>query len=190
MNAEDGGATTQGSAVPAAAEHVVLRPARPGDVADIARVWESGWREAHLGQVPRALVDARPPDSWRPRAERMLGSTIVAAAGPTVVGFVTVRGHEVEQLYVEPTHRGTGTAARLLRAAERAIAATGARSAWLAVVPGNRRARRFYERLGWRDDGDVDHRAPGARPGDEPITVRCRRYVRDLAPPGDDVRNA
>jgi hypothetical protein len=43
--------------------------------------------------------------------------------------------------------------------------------AWLAVVPGNARARRFYERSGWADDGGFDYVA-----GE--ITVPCRRYVK------------
>jgi hypothetical protein len=45
--------------------------------------------------------------------------------------------------------------------------------AWLAVVTGNARARRFYERSGWADDGELDYVADG-------VAVPCRRYVKRL----------
>jgi ribosomal protein S18 acetylase RimI-like enzyme len=63
--------------------------------------------------------------------------------------------------------------------AERRIKANGYARAWLAVVPGNARARAFYERAGWRDEGAFDYEA-AAEGG--PIAVPCRRYVKDLVP--------
>jgi ribosomal protein S18 acetylase RimI-like enzyme len=50
-------------------------------------------------------------------------------------------------------------AATLLSHAEIAIA-TQYPVAWLVVVAGNVRARRFYERQGWSDAGPVDYHAP------------------------------
>jgi hypothetical protein len=61
--------------------------------------------------------------------------------------------------------------------AERLVAAGGHRQAWLAVVPGNTRARRFYERSGWADAGPLDKRITydgGV------VTVPCRRYVKPV----------
>ncbi|HYF47471.1 MAG TPA: GNAT family N-acetyltransferase, partial [Acidimicrobiales bacterium] len=55
---------------------------------------------------------------------------------------------QVEQLYVAPAARGTDVAPALLDHAESVVARTHER-AWLAVVAGNARARRFYERRGW-----------------------------------------
>jgi hypothetical protein len=65
----------------------------------------------------------------------------------------------------------------LLDDAEERVGAAGHVSAWLAVVPGNARARRFYERRGWADDGPFDYLAPGG------IAVPCRRYVKRVARP-------
>jgi GNAT superfamily N-acetyltransferase len=81
-----------------------------------------------------------------------LGTTTVATIGPVVVGFVALHDDEVEQLYVDAAARGTGVAAALLAHGESVIGATHDR-AWLAVVPGNARARRFYELAGWVADG-------------------------------------
>ena len=47
----------------------------------------------------------------------------------------------------------------------------------LWVLPGNARARRFYERRGWRDGGLFEHGAPHEG---GPIPVPCHRYVKTL----------
>ncbi len=79
-----------------------------------------------------------------------------------------------------PRRRGTGAAAALLRHGEQVIARRHPR-AWLAVVPGNTRARRFYERNGWRDTGPFDNAAPTAAAA---IAVPARRYEKQLTPEG------
>jgi ribosomal protein S18 acetylase RimI-like enzyme len=66
-------------------------------------------------------------------------------------------------------------AAALLAEAERLVKAGGHERAWLAVAPGNARARRFYERQGWLDEGLFDYQA-SAETGT--ISVPCHRYVR------------
>jgi ribosomal protein S18 acetylase RimI-like enzyme len=81
----------------------------------------------------------------------------------------------VEQVYVAAAHRGTGVADALLTEAERLVGAAGHHRAWLAVAPGNTRARRFYERRGWADEGPFTYIV------DTPagsIAVPCHRYVK------------
>jgi ribosomal protein S18 acetylase RimI-like enzyme len=154
-----------------------LRPARPEDAPQIAKIWHLGWRDGHLGHVPQTLVAARTPESFRTRAADLIAETVVAEAAGEVAGFVIVTGAEVEQVYVAARHRGTGIAPQLLEEAERIVAAGGHEEAWLAVVAGNKRARRFYQRLGWADGGPFTHRAPN---GAETIPVPAHRYVKRL----------
>ena len=156
---------------------VRLRPAGPDDAATVAEVWQAGWREAHLGRVPAELVAARTEESFIARAMVSVPKTTVAMVGAELAGFVMVAGDEVEQLYVGALHRGAGVADALLGRAEWQIRTAGHRTAWLAVVPGNARARRFYERMGWIDDGPFEHAAPG---DDGPIPVPAQRYVKLL----------
>jgi predicted cupin superfamily sugar epimerase/ribosomal protein S18 acetylase RimI-like enzyme len=158
----------------------LIRPGTPEDAAAVARIWEAGWRDAHLGNVPQALVEARTPDSFRLRAAERFGDTAVAVVGGEVAGFVMVVDDEVDQVYVDASHRGSGVAGRLLAEAERLVAAGGHERAWLAVATGNGRARRFYERQGWTDDGAFEHAAPVE---DASIAVDCHRLVRDVRPP-------
>ena len=66
----------------------------------------------------------------------------------------------------------------LLEVAEHRVAASGHASAWLAVVAGNARARRFYERCGWVDTGDLPYEVTA---GGLTFVSPCRRYVKDVS---------
>ncbi len=156
---------------------VRLRPAGPDAAATVAESWRTGWRDAHIGNVPAELVAARTEESFLDRAVESVAKTTVAMVGAELAGFSMLAGDEVEQLYVAGRHRGAGVADALLSHAEQSIKTAGHRAAWLAVVPGNVRARRFYERMGWTDDGRFEHLAPGP---DGPIPVPAHRYRKQL----------
>src|SRR5919106_3604920 len=142
-------------------EAVALRPARRDDAKAVAEIWYDGWRDGHVGHVPDELYAARTRASFESRAPQRVNDTVVAIVDDAVAGFVMVVDDEVEQVYVSVGHRGSGVADTLLAEAERLVRAGGHERAWLAVVAGNTRARRFYERRGWVDEGPFDHRAEG-----------------------------
>jgi GNAT superfamily N-acetyltransferase len=154
---------------------VTLRPASPDDSKAVATIWYQGWRDGHLGHVPDELVAIRTEESFGSRAAQRVDDTVVAIVAGAVAGFVMVVDDEVEQIYVSTDHRGTGVAARLLAEAERLVGANRHERAWLAVATGNARARRFYERNGWVDDGPFDYPAATAT---GPLPVPCHRYTR------------
>ena len=156
---------------------VTIRPARAEDARDVAEIWRLGWQDGHLGLVPQELVDVRTEASFAKRASERIADTTVATVDGTVVGFVMVDDDEVEQVYVAAAARGTGVAKALLDDAERQVRANGHGKAWLAVVAGNARARAFYERAGWVDEGGFDYAAASE---DGPIAVPCRRYTKLL----------
>jgi GNAT superfamily N-acetyltransferase len=160
---------------------MILRPATGADTPAIVTIWYSGWRDGHLGNVPDELLPARTPESFAARAAERTGDTTVAEVDGAIAGFVMVVGDEVEQVYVAAEHRGSGLAGVLLAEAERQVWAGGHERAWLAVVAGNARARRFYERSGWTDEGAFDYVAAGG------IAVRSHRYVKTVARPGGEV---
>ena len=159
------------------ASEIELRPATGDDAGAVAVIWRLGWRDGHLGLVPSELAEARTDESFDIRAAHRVGDTTVAVVNGSVAGFVMVVGDEVEQVYVDSAHRGTGVADALMAEAERQVRAGGRATAWLAVVAGNARARAFYERKGWSDDGAFDYEAAA---DDGPILVPCRRYVKDV----------
>jgi len=151
-----------------------LRPATAGDADAVARIWHDGWRDAHLGHVPDALVAARTPASFPERARERVADTTVAVRRGVAVGFVMVAGDEVDQLYVDRAARGGDVGGALLRHAEQAVRAAGHPRAWLAVATGNAPGRRFYARQGWVDEGRFAHRAPV--PGGA-VEVDCHRFT-------------
>ncbi len=164
----------------AAAETFVIRKATPDDVEVVSGIWHTGWADGHLGHVPPELVRYRNREQFVSRACERVEGTWVAERQGQIVGFVVVKGDEVEQLYVDRVARGAGVAAMLLRKGEAEIRSAGHRAAWLAVVAGNQRARSFYARLGWRDAGPLSYMAETEA---GPLAVPTQRYEIDLADP-------
>jgi ribosomal protein S18 acetylase RimI-like enzyme len=160
-----------------APREVTLRRGRSEDADRVGEIWSSAWRDGHLGLVPDELAAVRTNASFRARAEQRAGEMTVAEVDGLLAGFVLVVDDEVEQVYVDAAHRGTGVAAALMREAERQVRASGRREAWLAVVAGNARARAFYERAGWRDEGPFTYAATTEH---GTIDVPCHRYAKQL----------
>ena len=162
------------------AQSATVVPARPEHLEAVVRIWHDGWGDGHRGNVPDELVAHRTIDGFRRMATERRARTWVAVtangAAGDAVGFVVVHHDEVDQLYVAAEWRGRGVAAALLDHAE-ALIGREHRVAWLAVVAGNQRARRFYERRGWQDAGGIDHHAETATGS---IPVPARRYEKAL----------
>lgn len=164
-------------AQPVTAAATRLRPANRADIDAVAKIWHDGWRDGHIGHVAAELVALRTAAELRKRTMAQLDATTVAVVDDQVVGFTMVVADEVEQVYVASSCRGSGVAAVLLNNAQAQLAAAGYRSAWLAVVAGNARARSFYAKQGWNDDGPIDYQAAGPN---GPIVVPSHRYSIEL----------
>jgi GNAT superfamily N-acetyltransferase len=145
------------------------------DAQEIAQTKNDSWRVGYGGLLPDSILDglddARSTTQWVQwlrdgyenaglRAEVRV-TTDVARQVVGVSAFGADRDlpndanrGELWVLYVAPSHWGRGYGYALLRDAEKALATTGRRDLALWVLEGNDRARRFYERAGWRgDDG-------------------------------------
>ena len=96
------------------------------------------------------------------------GCIIMAHSGQRVAGFVcvvaTMRGEApddpkpfalIHDIYVKPEHRGAGVANMLMAEAERFARGEGAQVLRLGVLDGNKRARRFYAKQGFREYAHV-----------------------------------
>jgi ribosomal protein S18 acetylase RimI-like enzyme len=153
-----------------------IRPATPADLDTVAAVWSAGWVDGHAGHVPDALVQHRRHEDFQALVATRIPNTIVIDDEAGVVGFVTVIDDQVEQIYVDRDARGKGASTTLLDYAETIIAANH-QVAWLAVVSGNTRARRFYERNGWHDAGPLVYMAETLQGR---LAVPTRRYEKRL----------
>jgi GNAT superfamily N-acetyltransferase len=78
-------------------------------------------------------------------------------------------------MWVHPTIRGSGGAAELVAAVVAWAQSEGAKMVRLKVIQGNDRARRFYERMGFRTTGREEIRQRDGR-----IEVQMERLVDNL----------
>lgn len=159
---------------------VTIRPARAGDGAAIARVHVETWQAAYAGLLPPEFLAGMNAqiEQRTVRWEQLIADAaarrwtqIVAEDERGIAGFVTcgrAEGEadpylgEVYAIYVHPRAWGQGIGRTLFEAAVDALRALGMREAILWVLESNVRARRFYERAGWRADGGTKIDSRGA----------------------------
>jgi GNAT superfamily N-acetyltransferase len=160
-----------------------IRRATVDDAPAIATVHVRSWQVAYPGLIPQDYLDALDPGQGRVRWESILGATAWPATGTfvlidsdpageahdgagvgAVVGFAGMSPTrdadddpgvvgELQTLYLDPRAWGRGGGEALLGAVRDELARAGFRSASAWVLETNARARRFYERHGWRPDG-------------------------------------
>jgi ribosomal protein S18 acetylase RimI-like enzyme len=151
---------------------------RPMALADCDRVSEirvRGWQHAYRGLMPQPYLDAlsvaedaEKRRSWFTQGNGAVVNLVAerdgeivgwAAHGPYRDGEVRTGDAELYALYVDPAHLGSGVGRALL--AETVEQRSRHPRMFLWVLKENTRARRFYERAGFRADGaeepfDVD----------------------------------
>jgi len=179
---------------------VLIRAARPGDEADVARMHVRSWQSAYAGLLPAeflaGLDPARRAQSYNFSIERSDPfSTMVVEEGGRVLGFATAgpsRGRdtagagELFGLYVDPDHWRRGLGKLLMADSYAQFVRLGFTEAVLWVLEGNWRAEAFYRAEGWtRDGGEQDDdigpgwRAASTAPCEIPVLheVRYRRLL-------------
>jgi RimJ/RimL family protein N-acetyltransferase len=147
---------------------VAVRPAEPSDAHELAVVHVRAWQAAYQGLISQQYLDNLDVVERTAAWGRGLGDAgsgvrvLVAEVDGRVVGFVNFgRARDVESeadgevyaINVHPDHWQVGAGSALLTAAQRGLADLGYRRAVLWVLPGNTRARRFYQRFGWAAEG-------------------------------------
>ncbi|WP_406120211.1 GNAT family N-acetyltransferase [Streptomyces sp. NBC_00989] len=166
---------------------------RPMTLADCDRVSEIrvlGWQFAYRGLMPQPYLDtlSAKADAERRRARFAQGDdsvvNLVATRGGELVGWAAIgpyrdgelRSGEAElyAVYLDPQYVNTGVGRALVQESLRQCAARGHDRVYLWVVRGNARARRFYERAGFRTDGTEEPYEV------EGVAVPEVRYVKDL----------
>ncbi len=169
---------------------VHIREPGPHDAAALGRVHVAAWQTGYRGIFPDEQLAAMSVEereqAWtrildhpsRPGMVRLVAT--LQDDGP-VVGFAVAgpARHdetvgELHALNVDPDVWGRGVGGALLEAATDHLIGQGFETAVLWVATGNVRARRFYERAGWRDD-EVEREEEVLG-----VTAHERRYRRDL----------
>ncbi|AQS71853.1 GNAT family N-acetyltransferase [Streptomyces pactum] len=150
-----------------------------------------GWQTAYRGLMPQPYLDrldagadaarrrglfTRTPDDVVNLVAEDDGGTVVgwACHGPYRDGETRTADAELYALYVDAGRLGTGVGQALLGESVRRCTAAGHTRVLLWVVGGNTRARRFYERAGFRADGAEE---PFEVDGVEVPEVRYARHL-------------
>lgn len=153
----------------AAGGHV--RAAGPGDAEQVAEVHVRSWQAAYRGLLPQDYLDQLDPADRLPRwrrtleeANRATSGVIVAETGSQICGaawFGPARDPDSDPalvgeligIYLLPEAWGKGLGRNLMTAAVDHLTAAGYTEATLWVLKSNARARRFYAKAGWAEDG-------------------------------------
>ena len=147
------------------ASKLLIRPATADDAEELIRANKASWNAAMAQVVDKKLDELAPFEGRVARAREGLAAMPpgmrlwVAEREARIVGHANVSVDEaigeLSALYVVPEEWGSGVARALHDAALAGMRELGATEATLWVVARNTRARRFYEREGWRVDGET-----------------------------------
>jgi GNAT superfamily N-acetyltransferase len=157
---------------------MTVRLAVVPDAPAVAAVQVRTWQVAYRGLIPDEVLDNLSVEARTSMWEGLIpsGGVWVALADDAVVGFASAgpsrdadAGHELYAIYVLSTAWGTGLGFELAKAA---LGDEPDVVVW--VLDGNERARRFYERIGFRADGLTKTETEGSA---ELKEIRYRRTV-------------
>jgi GNAT superfamily N-acetyltransferase len=137
---------------------VEIREARTDEAESLAAVQELA-SVAALGHIfpperypyPREAIRARWTGALADPSKRVL----IAVTGDEPVGAALVSEEWLEGLYVVPEQWGSGLGGSLHDQALELVRELGSTRCRLWVLEENVRARRFYERRGWRENGET-----------------------------------
>lgn len=171
---------------------ILIRPARPADAPAVVALRVDSWRVAYAGVIPSSVLDAMDPNAYQRFQARLRDPehpfrTRVAERDGVIAGYTITgpyRGEdvppgagEVLAIYAHPDHWSTGVGRELMSDALTELARLGLAPVLLWVLRDNPRARRFYERAGFRPDGtEQPYTADG-------VSVPEVRYRRDAQEP-------
>ena len=122
----------------------VLNVQEPGAVRGLADVFP---QDAY--PFPRDAVAQR----WLQEIEAPDIDCHVVLVDDAIAGFAATRASEFLHFGIAPESWGTGLARTAHDEVLDRMRGQGIQGAWLRVFTGNRRGRRFYEKLGWRPTG-------------------------------------
>jgi len=143
-----------------------IRPAVESDALAIAAIHVAAWRAAYANLVPaeylQALDVTERSRHWGKTLREMSDNRVVLLAETDApVGFASygpsrdldrVGDAELYSIYVSPAAFGLGAGTMLVARGASEMAARGFITINLWVFERNVQARRFYERLGWKEE--------------------------------------
>ena len=133
------------------------------DLRQVSRIYAQSWKSAYRGIVPQDYLDALPEDRWVKPLSRDVDCLWLAFNGTLPVGAATfgpardkamAGWGELVSIYLLPEYQGKGIGTALFQKAVHSLQNCGYTNLYLWVLEENHNARRFYEKMGWKPNGD------------------------------------
>ena len=124
------------------AEELLIRDSTPADLSALEGIFR---RAALTNEGDREWISAHPEEFGIDEANVIEGRTRVAVVEGRIVGFATLVGNELEDLFTDPDWMRRGIATALVRDAASTVDRID--------VTANMHARAFYEAAGFVHDG-------------------------------------
>lgn len=149
----------------------------------VSGIYEASWKYAYRDILPRDYLAGIQAGRWASRLDSEGMTTLIMLEEGRYIGtssccasrFPEFAGWgEVVSCYLLPAYMGRGYGKALLEAALSALASQGYRDIFLWVLEENRRARAFYERVGFHSGGVCRADVIGGK------TVRETAYFRRI----------
>lgn len=148
----------------------------------VSGIYEASWKYVYRDILPREYLERIPAGRWvsgldfsdRIHLVMLDGGRYIGAACCCASRFWEFDGWgEIVSLYLLPSYMGRGCGGPPLEAAVSALADQGYRNIFLWVLEENRRARAFYERMGFQRSGVCRADVIGGKAVEE--LAYCRR---------------
>lgn len=147
---------------------VNIRLAILDDAKYCANIHAASWNFAYSDIVAKEIIDkhnSRWPMIWDKLLINNIDSHYVIKLDDLIIGFLTITVardddlnesfYEIVGLYLVPEHIGAGYGKQTMDWIKKEIKSRGYDKISLWVLEENNRARRFYEKLGFKADGKI-----------------------------------
>lgn len=158
----------------------IRRFLKTDNIDDVSRVYAQSWKSAYRGIVPQDYLDNISENRWSKILVNELSNLWIVSDGNDIIGSSTYAPAkdklydtwgEIISIYLLPSYSHKGVGASLLHASMSALFSMGYSNIYLWVLEGNHSARQFYERNGFKFNGDKSQSTIGGK------TLSEIRYV-------------
>jgi ribosomal protein S18 acetylase RimI-like enzyme len=158
---------------------IETRAATPDDADAVADYHDRCFRKTYSSQLRAGAFEAPDPEGTRQQLHDWFRpesafETLVAVVDFAPIGHVTVSGHQLVHLFVEPDHQGRGLGRHLLAQGEAMIVAGGHTGFELHARVENLAAIAFYEKAGWTVTDRLLHTVEHGISYDEHVLIKHR----------------
>ncbi len=168
----------------------LIRQATIEDASRIAEIQVKTWQCAYKGQMPDSLLDNLSVKKRTKGWEKILSNSIkdtyayVEELNGKIVGWCTggvTRDKDVSEkvgelygIYIDPEYIGKGGGSSLMKQILATLKKDGYQKATLWVLTTNKKTREFYEKKGWRVEGQTKEEQK------DDFTLHETRYILNL----------